>query len=209
MNYNKHSFTKMSGLISQNSSGQSNKERETMHKYLGPLIQQLKYNGIEEFPDFCSPLKNSGFSCEKIKEFLIDIVEYLQIKSIVKTRLISKSNCSEKNLIFSWICVFYPNELIQYISSLLKENIIIPKNNFDLKSGIEAGIDQIQKQKENKSLNLEKLKIDVNLNNSKIELDQSNDDFNQLTELFDQSNDEFDQLNTVFDCDGLEMNYFL
>lgn len=196
MTYSKRSYTNMSELESHISSGRNNKEQETMFKQRSKIIQHLKENRIEEFPDFCSLLKKSGASRDKMKDIIMDMVINQHInKDTIKTRLINKSSCSDKNLIFTWICLFYPNEFIQHINYLLTAKIIIPENGFNLKSGIEAKIDQIQKQRENVTSILEKYTINESIDISNNEIDQSNDEFDLI-------------LNTDFDNFD-EYNYFL
>lgn len=145
-NYHKHSFTKLGELNYQMALGPCNAERTIIINSLQKIIKSLNDHGVSSFPDFCQTLKSSGMSCKYIANFMVGFVERMNLKDI-RTRLIKKSNSSEKNLIFTWICIQYSNQLIDYFDEFVSANqLILTKERMNIKNEIKDKIDQIHQQ---------------------------------------------------------------
>lgn len=151
--YNKHSFTKLGELNYQMALGPCNAERTIIINSLQKIIKSLNVHGISTFPDFCQTFKSSGMSCKYIADFMVGFVERMKIKEI-RTRLIKKSNSSEKNMIFTWICIHYSDQLINYFDEFVSTNqLLLSKEKMNIKNEIKYKIDQIHQQIHIRTLN--------------------------------------------------------
>lgn len=144
--YDKHTFSTLSKFLNE---GTRNAERMTIRKSSRTVIKDISDTGITKFPIFCEKLMDCGMTCKQISELMIQIIGLLNLD--VRTRLIKKSNKSEKNMIFTWICIQNSSQLIEYIEGFYENKKIKPKEkniNINIREEINKLIDEVNSQKQ-------------------------------------------------------------
>lgn len=199
-----HSFTTLNEVIAEKSLPPINNERKFMINSQKTIINELSQIGVTNIPNFCQSMKTYGMNRTQISEYLEQILYFLNIH--ISLRFISKSNSSEKNMIFTWICKKYPIDIIEILYKFISEKKINPKNKIDLRNEISSKIIQIKEQGNNILSNKQIEKQEIKQEPSKEQpqttsnlLDINTINFNLLNDMENDDINDFDDQDCYFD----------
>ena len=188
-----HSFINVNEAKNQVQIPPINDERKYMNKIKKSYIEEIFKNGVTNIPNFCQSMKVYGMNRDQISEFLKLLLFYLNIT--INNRFISKSNSSEKNMLFTWIHIKYSINIVGFLCKFISEKKINPKNNIDLVNEINSKIDQIKRTDDN------------NLSNKQIEKQEIKQEFKK--EIKPESSEEQPQIDSKLLIGDSIFNNFL
>lgn len=205
--YAKHMFSTLTEYLSEIKSGTCNAERITIFKSFRTVIEDITDNGTTNFPIFCEKLQECGMTCKDISKLMNLVINLLNLNE-VHHRLINKSNKSEKNMIFTWICIQNSSQLIELIEEFyLKEGIKPKYNNINIKIKEEMIklVDEVNSQKQTKISGKEENTIPMEV----IDTIPNEPSFINECPYFDPTFGSNGYEDDIFDEDALNLEFFL
>lgn len=118
--YNKHIFTRLDDIV-YDLHNYGSRDGILMYEALKPIISILRNNGINQLHDITLTFKNCGFNNKNTNQILIFLVDHLPMIKLSK-RIINKLNNSYRNIIFNFIFLEFPNQILQLIDDFISSH---------------------------------------------------------------------------------------
>ena len=119
--YRKHVFTDLADINNDLKTSQTI-EGKRMFFALCPMIIKLQNNGIKKLQNIAKIFKDCGFNNKSTNQIIIFLLNQLEKKSLINSRVVNKLNDSYRNVILNSLFKDFHDKIIDLIDNFITNN---------------------------------------------------------------------------------------